>query len=106
MTQPLLDDLASRLGPRQTTTVFIVEDPIEGIEVGYDGTSIDGHFPAVASFGYEVKDAGYVGKVVDDADLPAVLREVNDKLSPAMVAPDGWSFFSPKSGWAPTASPI
>ena len=94
VTQPLLDDLASRLGPRQSSTIFIVEDPIEGVEVGYDGACIDGGFPALACFGYEAKDAGYVGKVVGYEDLPAALREVNDKLGPAMAALGCRSFFS------------
>lgn len=94
VTKPLLDDLAGRLGPRQSTTIFIVEDPIEGVEVGYDGVCIDGRFPAVASYGYEVKDAGFVGKVVDYEDLPPALREVNKKLGPAMAALGCRSFFS------------
>src|SRR5208337_4770776 len=89
-----LDDLASRLGPRQSSTIFIVEDPIEGVEIGYDGACIDGGFPALARFGYEAKDAGYVGKVVDYEDLPAALREVNDKLGPAMAVLGCRSFFS------------
>ncbi len=94
VTQPLLDDLASRLGPRQASTVFVVEDPIDGVEVGYDGACIDGQFPAVACFGYEAKDAGYIGKVVDYDDLPQALREVNRRLAPAMAALGCRSFFS------------
>lgn len=94
VTQPLLDDLASRLGPRQSSTVFVVEDPIEGVETGYDGACIDGRFPGIASFGYEAKDAGYVGKVVDYDDLPAALREVNARLAPAMAALGCRSFYS------------
>ncbi len=94
VTQPLLDDLASRLGPRQSSTVFVVEDPIEGVETGYDGACIDGRFPGVASFGYEAKDAGYVGKVVEYDDLPAALREVNARLAPAMAALGCRSFYS------------
>jgi hypothetical protein len=94
VTQPLLDDLASRLGPRQSSTVFVVEDPIEGVEMGYDGACIDGRFSGVACFGYESKDAGYVGKVVDYGDLPVALREVNQRLAPAMAALGCRSFFS------------
>jgi hypothetical protein len=94
VTQPLLDDLASRLGPRQNSTVFVVEDPIEGVELGYDGACIDGRFPGVACYGYEAKDAGYVGKVVDYEELPAALREVNARLAPALAALGCRSFFS------------
>jgi hypothetical protein len=94
VTQPLLDDLASRLGPRQSTTVFVVEEPIDGVETGYDGACIDGRFPALASFGYEAKDAGYLGKVVDYTDLPQALREVNARLAPAMAALGCRSFYS------------
>ncbi|HKD67741.1 MAG TPA: hypothetical protein VKB84_12925 [Candidatus Binataceae bacterium] len=94
VTQPLLDDLASRLGPRQSSVVFVVEDPIEGVEAGYDGVCVDGRFPAVGSFGYKAKDAGYVGKVVDYEDLPQALREVNTRLAPAMAALGCRSFYS------------
>src|SRR5579885_3383625 len=105
VTAPLLDDLASRLGPRQSSTVFVVEDPIEGVEAGYDGVCIDGRFPSVACFGYEAKDAGYVGKVVDYAELPQALREVNDRLSPALAALGCRSFFSTEIRVGPDRRP-
>ncbi len=105
VTQPLLDDLASRLGPRQASTVFVVEDPIEGVETGYDGACIDGRFPSVACFGYEAKDAGYIGRVVDYEDLPPPLKEVNTKLAPAMAALGCRSFFSTEVRVGPDRQP-
>jgi hypothetical protein len=105
VTQPLLDDLASRLGPRQSSTVFVVEDPIEGVEAGYDGVCIDGQFPSTACFGYEAKDAGYVGKVVDYAELPDALREVNSRLAPALAALGCRSFFSTEIRVGPDRRP-
>jgi hypothetical protein len=105
VTQPLLDDLANRLGPRQSSTLFVVEDRIEGVEVGYDGACIDGRFPAIACFGYEAKDAGYVGRVVDYEDLPAALREVNARLAPAMAALGCRSFYSNEVRVGPDRKP-
>ncbi len=105
VTAPLLDDLASRLGPRQSSTVFVVEDPIEGVEAGYDGVCIDGQFPSTACFGYEAKDAGYVGKVVDYAELPDALREVNSRLAPALAALGCRSFFSTEIRVGPDRRP-
>lgn len=71
---------------------FIVEDPIEGVEVGYDGFVINGQFPPIAMIGYEAKDEGYLGRVIANADLPDAIRSVNTKLSPYLA--QAKTFFS------------
>ena len=56
ITEPWLDELEYRIGPKKTFMRFIVEDAIEpAIEVGFDGYCIDGKFsdPIV---GVEIKD--------------------------------------------------
>ena len=85
LTEPYLDDLESRLGAKKEVIEFVVEWPVEGVEVGFDGWSIDGKFPEIAGYGYEIKDNGYVGRIVKYADLPDSLKRVNDKLAPELL---------------------
>lgn len=93
-TKPWLDELTYRLGPRQAHIEFIVEEPVEGIEVGYDGFSVKGQFPYTASYGYEVKDCGYIGRVATQDDLPEALRYCNDAIASTMGALGCQGFFS------------
>jgi hypothetical protein len=65
---------------------FVVEEGVDGVEVGYDGICIDGEFPRTAVFGYEAKDAAYIGKVVPYDKLAEPLKEVNRKLVPVLRA--------------------
>lgn len=58
---------------------FLVEQPIEGIEVGFDGFCIDGEYPMPCLVGYEAKDEGYLGATCNE--LPKPLSLVNEKLS-------------------------
>jgi hypothetical protein len=105
LTKPLLDELASHLGPRQAQTLFVVEEPIPGVETGYDGCSIDGHFPPVGLYGYEEKDAAYVGQVVADEQLPAALATVNRRLGPVLAALGCRGFFSTEVRVGPDRRP-
>lgn len=85
ITNTLLDDLANRLGPVQEEIVFVIEAGVDGIEVGYDGWIVDGKFPQTTTFGYEVKDLGYVGKVLPYADLSPYVKSTNEKLAPVLA---------------------
>lgn len=71
---------------------FLVEDPIEGIEVGFDGFCIDGEYPMPCLVGYEAKDEGYVGKITDK--LPPALEQVNRKLAPMFKRYQSKTIFS------------
>jgi len=48
LSKPWVDELRHWLGPRQQTVEFIVESKVEGVEVGYDGFSVDGEYPEIA----------------------------------------------------------
>lgn len=86
-----LDELELALGPFASEVRFVVEEGIDdAIEVGFDGFCIDGEFPETASFGFEVKDAGLVGKVVTASEMPRPLRIANEKLAPALVGCRGF----------------
>lgn len=92
LTKPWIDELQNTLGPRQDIAEFIVEDPINGVECGFDGFSIDGVFPSVGSYGYECKDAGYVGKVYDRP--PKIIEKVCQELSSALKGYQARGFLS------------
>lgn len=79
-----LDEIKHHLGARGNSMEFIVEEPIKSkIEVGYDGFTVDGLYPKGFNiFGYEIKDAGYIGTVLPYAALPEPVRWVNAKLAP------------------------
>jgi hypothetical protein len=91
---PMLDHLSNELGSLQSEVEFIVEEPIAGDEWGYDGFVVDGKYPKTAMVGREIKDRGYVGKVIDYEKIPKPLKDVNDKLSPAFKKMQTRSFFS------------
>lgn len=78
-----LEQMEYDLGPIKEDYEFIVEDPLEWPEFGYDGANVDGDFMYPAMLAPEVKGMGMVGKVVmSAAELPAGLRSVNEKLAP------------------------
>lgn len=79
--QPLLDHLATELGPIQTQIEFVVEDKVGIIEPGYDGYIIDGKFPNKGLFAYEMKGSGYVAAVQDYTNIPKSVKLINDGLS-------------------------
>jgi hypothetical protein len=75
------DDMKVKFGAYKDSMPFLVENKIEGVEVGYDGFSIDGKFPQSCIFGLEVKDRGYLGKATDYTNLPDAVKVVNDEVA-------------------------
>jgi len=103
LSEPLLDDIEQKLGPYKESKEFIVEDAIEGVEVGYDGFSIDGQFPDPSLFGYEIKDVAYIGAIRPYGKLPSQVKLVNEKLAPVFAEYSYRGFWSselrvPKDG--------
>ena len=61
---------------------YIIENPIDILgEVGYDGFCIDGRYPEQTCCGIEIKDVGYVGRMVKYKNLPSQVTDSLDKLS-------------------------
>lgn len=81
LSDDFLDVLSGRLGAKKNEIKFIVEKPIGKVEVGYDGWCIDGQFPEIAAYGYEIKDQAYIGKIGPYKDFPAVLTKTNGQLA-------------------------
>lgn len=92
--QPLLDDLRTRYGPLADTTEFIVEENIEGVELGYDGYCVDGQWPNSSLFGYEIKDRAYIGHVLPYDRLPEQVQRVNAAFAPLLEKYQCRSFLS------------
>ena len=74
------DDLRYRLGIRADKVQVIVEDPVEGIEVGADGFRQDEAMSPFSSWGYEIKDGCYVG--VAGKALPKLFTKIDERFSP------------------------
>jgi hypothetical protein len=79
-----LDRLANDLGIVQEIARFIVEDEIEGVELGYDGYCIDGEFPESALLGLEIKDLGYIGRYQPYASMPKEITDFTRAIGPFM----------------------
>lgn len=78
---PKLNELASKFMSEKF--VFVVQDDIpDAIEIGYDGWSVDGEYPACSFQGYELKNKLYLGSLLDYKDLPKDVRLVNEAMSP------------------------
>jgi hypothetical protein len=84
-TRVWLDRFRDRVGPVADEYEFLVERHLEGIEVGYDGWTVHGQFPTAAYWGFEVKDEGYVGRFQPYREMPACIREVNERMSPVLA---------------------
>jgi hypothetical protein len=76
-----LEEWEYKLGAKKELIDFLIESPIKGVEVGFDSWSIDGKYPSIVAYGYEIKGRAYVGRICNYADLPKPLSWTNEKLS-------------------------
>lgn len=74
LTEPWYQDMLTRVGPYQDEMQMIAQEPVEGVEVGYDGFMIDGDFCATAQLGIECKGAGYIASMTPYYALPHPVR--------------------------------
>ena len=83
--EPVLDELEHNLGRLKLEKEFIVEHALDNaVETGVDLYTIDGNFPSSTLAGIEVKDLGYVGKIVPYAELSPKVTDFNEKIQPAL----------------------
>jgi len=85
---------AEILGPKAEHQIFLVETKIPGVEVGYDGFTVDGKRPPIACWGYEVKDQAYFGRFQADGAMPEPVREINNRLKPIFELAQSRGFYS------------
>lgn len=82
--EPYLKYLEYNLGPMAEVMEFIIDDAVGDVETGYDGYFINGKFPEIAAYGYEIKDKSYIGKVSKYDMMPKTIQDTNNKLAQAM----------------------
>ena len=94
LSKNFFEDLDATLGEQADKEEFLVEGEIEGTEVGFDAWTIDGQYPSMALYGYEIKDMGYVGHVVPYEKLAEGIRFTNEKLAPIFKKNGSRGFYS------------
>jgi predicted RNase H-like HicB family nuclease len=83
--EPVLDELEHKLGKGKLLKEFIVEQALDdAVETGVDLYTVDGNYPSETLAGIEVKDLGYVGKIVSYAELSPKVTDFNDKIKDAL----------------------
>jgi len=92
---PVLDELEHNLGAAKFIKEFIVEDAYDNaVEAGVDMYTIDGEYPQKTLAGIEVKDLGYIGKIVNYDSLSPKITDYNEKISEAFKGYGYRGFFS------------
>lgn len=89
-----LDAFRNRVGALAGSYEFMVEDNVEGIEIGYDGFTVRGDWPEASYWGFEIKDYAYIGKFSPYGKLPAPIRSINDKMSAILKEEQATGFCS------------
>jgi hypothetical protein len=83
--EPWLNNLQHTLGAKGKIAEFMVQDKIEAIaEIGYDGFNVWGQWPDRAMVGLEIKDKGYIGNVVDYANMPKAITDFTKAIAPTL----------------------
>ena len=77
-----LDRWAQSLGGFRNHQEFIVDMPIHGQEGGSDYFLVDGNELPVGTYGYEVKDHGYIAKAMKLDEMPDAITHVNNRMAP------------------------
>jgi phosphoribosylamine-glycine ligase len=92
--EPVLDEWEHKLGKVKHIKKFIVEKGVKAVETGMDCYTIDGKYPDKTLAGIEVKDLGYVGRIVEYNKLSTKITDFNDKVSPLFNMYGYRGFFS------------
>lgn len=93
--QQELAKLAVTFGGAREEVVFLVQDTLKTpLELGYDGWCIDGQYPTRSFQGYELKNELYLGSWMENDELPEVVREINEAMSPILKKVGYRNFFA------------
>ncbi len=88
------DELKVKLGAYKDLIPFMVENKVDGIEIGIDTWNIDGQFPNMVLVGIEEKDCGYFGKYYQRDELPEAIKYVNEKMVKVFTEENYKGFYS------------
>lgn len=92
----VLNHLEEVLGPVKNRIVFYVFKPIKGVELAFDGYSVNGQFPERVLLGVEVKDMGYGGRIKKYKDLYPEVLKFNNAISETLKVNNYRNFISPE----------
>lgn len=93
LSEPKLDELEHKLGAKKLIARFVIEPEIpDAVEWGIDTFTIDGQYPVRTFGGLEIKDLGFLGRVMEWEEIPAYLRLGNENLAPWLAKKNyrGW----------------
>lgn len=95
LSEPLLDNVESTLGPLKYIVEFVVVDSIEAVvEEGIDAYCVNGQYPSKMFTGCEIKDVSYAGRLIDEKELSTGNKKVNEKFLKLLKKYDHNGFFS------------
>jgi hypothetical protein len=80
--EPKIARLKVEWGPKGEELNFVIEEKLDGIEPGLDGILYKGEVVSPTMVGFEIKGAGYIGKVYDYKDVPEGIKLISDKMAP------------------------
>lgn len=93
--EPKIDELEHSLGFKKYDQRFVVEAALpDCVEIGYDGFTIDGQYPEQSLIGIEIKDKGYVGRMMPYDKMPKQVTEFNKRIAPTLKKYKCRNFFS------------
>ena len=93
--EPHLDEMEFNLGPVKELMEFDVEEELsDKCEVGSDSYCIDGKLPQIHLAGFEKKDCGYCGSILERKELPPPMMQVDDKFAQVMGSYGYRGFYS------------
>jgi len=81
LVKPELDEIEYKLGPLSEEIDFIVEKPVNGLEAGYDGWTIDGQYPITCLSGVEIKDKAYAGHIRPYEYITTYITDFNEVMA-------------------------
>ena len=82
LSEPILDDLQLSNGLKYKGQIeFIVEENFDAAETGIDTFTVNGEFPDKVCWGIEIKDTGFIGKIVDYDSIPQQLKDAQRVVS-------------------------
>lgn len=95
LSEPQLDEIEYTLGAMKNIQKFVVEDAYDNaVEAGCDMFTIDGKFPSKILAGIEIKDLGYMSRIMPYDKVSKKITDFNDKMVRAFKRYNYRGFFS------------
>jgi len=87
LTEHWIDMIEAKLGAVGDTFEFMIDENLDGgIEIGGEFICSNGLWQNKNLYGIEIKNKGYIGRVLERGKAPKVITDITDKLSPIFKA--------------------